>query len=149
MPLQGTLQVTMLHSYEDWMGGFWPFLDTKADFELAAAFSKLFWPDFIEVDGCVLLAEHYDRTSFQAWVEELNGEPQTLEAVINETHVYDLFNNSVGRTPAPAIFEWLGQVLLKTWACCLRECFPSKRFEFRYATEPYEYGPTLTFWHVE
>jgi hypothetical protein len=40
---------------------FWEFLcDKKAGPEMAIAYSTVFWPEFVEVDGFVLIKENYD-----------------------------------------------------------------------------------------
>lgn len=126
--------------------GVWDYLNGRADFSLAAAFSKLFYPEFIVVDGCVLLAEHYDPLNFQEWKNKLNGDGKRIESIINHVHVHDLFLRANDRTSDPSIYEVIGTTMKKCWRCALSEAFPQKKFKITYGTEPDEYGPTLTFY---
>ncbi len=124
----------------------WDYINYRGDFELAAAFCKLFWPDFIEVEGCILLAAHYDPKSFEQWKQKFEGDCEQIELMMNHTHVYDLFLNCESSHLDRTVFEIIGQTLLKCWLHALREAFPDKQFKFTYATEPEEYGPTLSFY---
>src|SRR5437588_5460345 len=74
--------------------GLWGYLSMRADFDLVAAFSKLFWPDFVEVEGCILLAEAYSPTSFERWRASLHNDRQAIEVTMNETPLEVLFMNS-------------------------------------------------------
>ncbi len=125
----------------------WNYLTYRADLEMAVAFSKLFWPDFIEVDGCVLLAEHYSSANFQSWKERYAGEMHRIEAVINHAHVYDLFGNSPADVEYPdELPRYLAEVLAACWRCSLQHAFPARAF----VVEVYEgYGPEVTFYQVE
>src|SRR5438876_9730226 len=77
---------------ESWMPNFdiWDYLNLRADYDLAVAFSKLFWPDFIEVDGCILLATSYSPENFAHWKESLKGDKRAIETMLNHTHIWDL-----------------------------------------------------------
>jgi hypothetical protein len=129
-------------------GKFWDYLAAHGTYELAAAFSRLFWPEFVEVEGCVLLAEKYDAQNFVQWQHQLAGDRHQLEAVINHLHVYDLFPNDPGDHLDQAVLEDISQTLLRCWQAALHEAFPGKRFAFTYRTKPEEYGPTLSFHQV-
>ena len=67
--------------------------------------------------------------------------------MLNQVDVYDLLINSE-REVGLEVYEYLGQVLVKIWNCVLLAAFPTKRFEFSYAREPDEYGPTVNFWQA-
>jgi len=146
--------LTMLHGYKKMKSELgkpdlriWEYLNYKADFELAFVFSKLFWPDFMQVDGCILLVEQYDPKSFEMWKQKFNGDCKKIESIINHIHIYDLFLNCETEGFDITLLENLGQILLKCWGCALRELFPDKQFHFQYSTEPEEYGPTISFYH--
>jgi hypothetical protein len=124
----------------------WDFLNYNADVELAAAFASLFWPQFVEVDGFVLLAVHYSPESLGRWRERYPSDRRAIESAINEVYVYDLFRHRDRDDVPLAVHEFVGQVLRRTWACALDSTFPSRRFEFSYRSEPEALGPTLTFW---
>jgi hypothetical protein len=142
-----------LRSFQQWKANWgnpnlsiWDYINNQGNPELAVAFSKLFWPDFVEVRGCVLLAEHFKPTDFENWRRHFKEDRRQIEAAINEVHIYDLFTNSPPEEVAFQVYEYLAQVLQKSWNCALRDAYPSRAFEFDYRTEPEEYGPTLAFW---
>jgi hypothetical protein len=125
--------------------GFWDYLNAKGNFEMAVAFAKLFWPDFVEVEGHIFLSEMYEEAQFREWQKALQ-EVSRVEAVVNHLHIYDLFlNNDASAALELELLEYLAQVLLKCWAYALNEQFPDKYFEFTYASEPEEYGPVISF----
>ncbi len=80
----------------------------------------------------------------QHWHDELKGDNRALEALINHLHVYDLFSND-GENDLET-YEYLGEVLVECWTCALKTKFPNLEFTVDYATEPEEYGPTITFY---
>lgn len=148
------IQPAMLRSFEDWSkelspGGFWGVLQIAGGVELAAAFSKLFWPDFIEVGGCVVLAEQYNPQSFDAWRAQFGEDRSRTEEMVNHVHMYDLFPNDSNPDADQGVAAYLASVLIRCWAAALREAFPDRDFEFSLATEPDDYGPTVTFWQRE
>jgi hypothetical protein len=58
----------------------WDLLGAKGGAELAVAFSSLFWPEFVEVEGCVLLRERYSPSNFEDWWKGLSGDRSRIEA---------------------------------------------------------------------
>jgi hypothetical protein len=123
----------------------WDLLGAKSGADLAVAFSSLFWPEFVEVEGCVLLRERYSPSQFQDWWKELGGDRSTVEGVVNHVHLWDLFDLDEEAVPDKAIRD-LAQVLASTWRCALQHRFPRKAFEVRLILDdPDEYGPTITF----
>jgi len=167
------LDTSLLPFYKEWKSvhfepeyRIWNYLDAKANLDLAAAFSTLFWPDFVEVGGCIFLAERFSAwTGLPEDFSKLSREERrSYEALVNHVHIYDLFStkSTIRIEPpegGPIIFrdaiyslelkEYLAQVLQVCWKHALMEAYPNRKFEFSYATEPDEYGPTITFWQLE
>jgi hypothetical protein len=149
------LDPTKLRDFDKWRTDWgkpdftlWNYVNYRSDPELAVAFATLFWPKVVDVDGCILLAEHYNPHNFAHWKVQLAGNCQEIERVINHVHVYDLFTHSGTSGTALEALEYLAQVLMRCWECNLRETFPNRRFVLAYATEPEEYGPTITFFQA-
>lgn len=147
------LDLAKLRDFEKWRADWgkpdftlWDYINYRSDPELAVAFATLFWPRFVEVDGCILLAEHYDPHNFTQWKAQFAGNCQDIERMVNHVHVYDLFANSGASGTAIEALNYLAQTLMRCWDCDLRATFPSRRFVFEYATEPEEYGPTITIY---
>jgi len=119
-------------------------LKQDGNLDLAVAFAQLFWPTFTEIDGCILRKEQYDPDSFQSWMHSTNGDRRQIESVLNHLHIYDLFQND--REYSLEVYEYVAEILRRTWRAALSEQFPDRRFIFHYATEPDDYGPTIYFW---
>src|SRR5690242_1190213 len=119
--------------HSSWIEDFdyWDYLNLRGDADLAAAFSKLFWPDFVEVEGCVLLARHYNPENFEHWMQNLEGNRRAVESQVNHTHIADLFLNNHPASDFPReLWDYLGTILLIMWKHALQDAFPDKRFIF-------------------
>ena len=149
------LNPALLPDYQAWQHAqtheftLWNYLDVRGDYELAAAFSKLFCPDFVEVDGYVFLAEQFDHANFEQWRQQFADDRKSVEAVINHVHIDDLFNNGSRADYQPELVEYLGRVLVVCWRRALQELFPPRQFTFECSAQPDEAGPTITFFQAE
>jgi len=109
--------------------------------EEALLYSKLFWPDMVDVDGHVFLAENYNRDYFDKVVSEYGV--SKAEETINTTYLYNLvggkdeFENEV--------WEALGNVLCETWKHRAQYLFPERSFavEFAWYSDHDDPGVTL------
>jgi hypothetical protein len=110
----------------------------------AIAYADLFWPRFVEHDRCVLLADRLDSATFQRWMASTNGDRRAVEAVLNHTHVADLFRPD-GIEPTREQVVHLGRVLRDMWAAKLARDFPGRRFV---VTFPEDGCPALVDYEV-
>ena len=84
---------------------------------------KVVWPDLVEVEGFVLLSEHYDPAYFERIRREMGAE--NVEQTINLAYLPNL----VGPVDAPdAEWEMLGSLLCETWIWRARSMFPGREF---------------------
>ena len=98
--------------------------------EEALVYSKLIWPDLIEVDGFVFLSEYYHKEYFDEVLA--NYGPGSLEETINTVYL----DNVVGAGPidyADQVWEALGGVLCETWKQRALSQFPQMLFETEFA----------------
>ncbi|WP_189089804.1 hypothetical protein [Deinococcus ruber] len=112
--------------------------------DLSVAFAQLFWPTFMEIDGCVLRKERYSPDNFQSWMQSTNRDRRQVESLLNHLHVYDLFRDD--KEYSLEVYEYVAKILCRTWQVALSEQFPDKQFIFHYVTEPDDYGPIIYFW---
>jgi hypothetical protein len=110
--------------------------------------AQLFWPDFIEANGCIFAA-------FQCWAgapEEMPDGKSETECFINHTHILDEFGNkatSENCTPYSATIDVieptynemhpdfiaaceLGLKIARMWAMKLKLDFPQDQFRVYY-----------------
>ena len=111
--------------------------------EQALAYSDLFWPEFVEHEGCVFMERAAD--SFRGWSEPL-GDPSKVEAMLNHRQVCDLFEWESSHN----MMIGLGRVLRDAWTLKLARDFPERRFAVELYDTPSE-NPTdyqITFYQV-
>jgi hypothetical protein len=125
---------------------YWNYLAMRAELDVAAVLSKLLFPDLVEVQNCILLAEQFDPATFATWQQQFPGEEAKIEAVMNHVHVYDLFLNAPQQHYPLELYEYLARVLLQCWRQTVEAQFPDRTFVFELTSEPEDYGPTLTFY---
>jgi hypothetical protein len=104
--------------------------------EHAIAYGELFWPEFVEFDGCVFFggysAESY-RESYQGFMEQTCSNKQAVEKVMNHRHILDLF--CCPREPTREQVVYLGRLLKEMWSAKLQRDFPNKRFVVSFSEE--------------
>ena len=110
-------------------------------------YSKLFWPELIEVDGFVLLAMNYDREYFDEVITNYGAE--NVEGHINLSYLQYLVG--VGEYDCDdEIWELLGQTLCETWKQRAQYLFPQKSFVTEFAWYSDDIGdPGVTLYQTK
>lgn len=115
--------------------------------DTAVAAAKLFWPDFVEHDGCVFHAFRFSLQNYKTWQEKFEGNASEIERMVNHVHLaQDLFSDFEDMAYHNVLF--LGQVLLKTWKHALETQFPGQVFEVQGEKDPDFEDFVITFWQV-
>lgn len=119
------IESTSLWNYNNYMGSV----------QLAYSYASLFWPDFVEVNGALILAEHYTPENFQHWLEYWEGDLTGVEKMINDVHLEDLFmNNKIDDELDDRVWNTVMEVLEAMWKACVRTRFPNDTI----VVEPFE-----------
>lgn len=95
--------------------------------EVAIAFTKLFWPDFVEHDGGVFLSEAFDIKIYEQWKAEFDRDIQSIEKVINHQHIDDILPGADNVSIDNLIY--LGEALAQMWESRLNSAFPNRKFK--------------------
>jgi len=103
---------------------------------LALMYSRLFWPEFAEIDGMIFLKEDVEndeqvgdvREAFQHYGQNR----QQTEKSFNRIDVPHLFGARIGDTTDEEDL-WLATRLAEMWRCRLRELYPDRRFSVEVA----------------
>lgn len=111
-------------------------LSCVGSFVHAIAYGELFWPDFVEHDGCVFFAG-FSEASYCGFMEQAKGNKKAVEAVMNHRHVLDLFPSDYANVTKDQMV-YLGRLLREIWETKLRRDFPQKTFVVSFAEEPAE-----------
>ncbi|MGW0668438.1 hypothetical protein [Streptomyces sp. NPDC002746] len=109
------------------------------------ALSRVFLPQFVEVEGCVLWDRSYDPANFRQWHGQLNGDVASIEATLNQFRLWmyiDIDDDAESQSNALA----LAQDIAEAWRRSLKESFPRGVFDVR-ATDTVD-GPVVSFTRV-
>jgi len=121
-------------------------LGCRGDFQLAIAFSRLFWPEFVEHDGCVLSAG-FSLATYNDFLSACKGDRAAVEAVMNHQHILDLFCHAAS-TATAAQLVYIGRILRDIFQVKLKNDFPTRTFLVSFDDGPFadlvEYQ--VTFW---
>lgn len=99
-------------------------LEWIGEYTHAIAYLTLFWPEFIEYEGCVFIGREPPET-YQEWKEKFKGNVKSIEEMLNHHHLFDVFGLKQG-TPEQILF--LGRKLKELWFLKLTRDYPDKKF---------------------
>lgn len=126
-------------------------LQAMGTFNLAVAFTSLFWPEFTEHQNSVFIApfEEGHIENYERGLIATEGNVTSVEATLNHQHILDIFPNAETE-PSREQVLFLGKVLKEMWGAKLKQDFPSRKFVVSF---PEDYSDNLidyeiTFWEV-
>jgi hypothetical protein len=96
--------------------------------EQALAYSKLFWPAFVEYDDCVFLSLDLDK--YHSWMAQFDNDKTGTESMLNHRHIGDMFE--AGESTPHELLIRLGCILKQCWTAKLRADFPQRRFDVHF-----------------
>ena len=103
--------------------------------------------EFEEYRGCLIRRAVFDANSVDTWLAQTNGDVAAVETVVNHVHLYDLVN--VYDDSQLGELEALAGRLAEVWRGLLMARYPDRALEVAVASEPDEYGPTLSVRQVQ
>lgn len=121
-------------------------IECVGNYELAAGYSLIFWPNFVRFEGYVL-RDGFSIESLRGFEEMTKGNRLAIEAVMNHVHIADIHCNA---EPTEIQLRYLGRVMKDIWEAKLGRDFPDLRLEVVFNDDPglaldeYE----LTFWQT-
>jgi hypothetical protein len=111
-------------------------LSCVGSYNHAIAYGELFWPDFVEHEGCVFLAG-FSEDSYRGFMDQTKGNKKAVEAVMNHRHILDLFPADYSTASKDQI-AYLGRLLREIWETKLRRDFPARKFVVSFPEESLE-----------
>jgi hypothetical protein len=97
----------------------------------ALLFTRLFWPEFVEIDGMVFLKEiiedDEDRRRLTDAFKRYDGDRRKTEESFNFVEVPQLFGKRIGDLE-DGDYRWLAERLAEMWRARLQLLFPDRRF---------------------
>ena len=114
---------------KEWNGGrgigLLAWIGCVGNIERAIAYGELFWPEFVEFDGCILLAG-FSEESYQGFMSQTCGDRRAVEEVMNHRHILDFFSGSEQEPTQPQVV-YLGRLLREMWTVKLQSEFPNRQ----------------------
>ncbi|SCM83042.1 conserved hypothetical protein [uncultured Sporomusa sp.] len=105
----------------------WNYVNLKSDLQTALGFAKLYYPEIVELDGCILLKDKFSKELYELWKDECKGEKTCIEKMMNLYQLRDFFHRN---TPDDGNLESqikvLGDVLTLFWSMSFRNRFPGR-----------------------
>lgn len=131
------VNVNLLEEYNDFEKanpGNWDiasYLNVKYDMNAAIAFSKLFFPNFVLIEDCVILEFRYDEAIFRQWVEKFDRDVTNIEYICNSYDIMDFFLNNVSTDESNEIYnqriDEFANILKTTWEINCKALFPERK----------------------
>ncbi|WP_329219796.1 hypothetical protein OG352_24470 [Streptomyces sp. NBC_01485] len=94
------------------------YVKRNGDLALLVAFSRIFWPRFIEVRSCILWDRAYEESNFNLWQESLSGDTQRIEATLNQLRVWQIVESDDMDEDRRAL-EFIAARIAKAWRAAL------------------------------
>ncbi|WP_374718763.1 hypothetical protein [Parageobacillus toebii] len=105
----------------------WDYVNVKSDLKTALAFAKFFYPDVLEVEGCLILKDKFSREIFELWKEDCQNDKVCIEKMMNLYQVRDFFHINVDeKEDIEEQIKVLGNVLKVFWTLSLKDRFPER-----------------------
>ena len=86
------------------------------------AVASLLWPEVIQHEGGLFLADSFTVPSFEAWFRRPAGDLTAVERVMNHRHMRDLLR-SLDDAPWPILVS-AGALLRSCWEARLKQLYP-------------------------
>ncbi|MFJ4780669.1 hypothetical protein [Streptomyces sp. NPDC088762] len=145
LPMDDPMEYPGIKSWADEWGGGVDYVDyvkSNGDLAMLVALSRLLWPRFVEVQGCVLWDRAYEEPNFELWHDSLSGDTRKIEATLNQLRVWQIVESEDVEEDWQAL-KFAADCIVKTWRAALRAEFPERNFDVRVIDS--EDGPIVTF----
>lgn len=115
---------------------------SSAGLQRAAA---LLWPDWVEVEGCILRRDVADVDNVRRWLSSDGGSPQRTEWALNHVHLYDEVEEG-WEEPQELLDQRLQEVaerIAAAWRAALAATFPARPCHVEVVAPEEDHGPTV------
>jgi hypothetical protein len=124
------------------------FVAEQKAFSYVVAAAWLFCPETVEYRGCLFLQDRFDQAKVDTWLGHLTGSQADVEAMVNQTKLYDVFANS-DLDDHEEDLETLAFAVGECWQGVLATRYPERGVIVEVSgEEDGSYGPVVTFWTI-
>jgi len=143
-------EYSKLKKYNTWKNSFvnkvenpfWNYIADNINAEDVYILIDIIKPEFIEHKNLIFFKNRFSVDNFNEWMKHTNGDILSVQSVINEIHIYDIFP-SEGTEVDDAVFAKIGLFLRDCWDNELKKLYPDKNIIVEYSNTESDYGPTL------
>ena len=106
----------------------WSYANMKADIETALGLAKFFYPEIVEIDGCIFIKDNFTHENYNQWKKACKNNKMDLEKAINSYEIKDFFhiNSDYEDKYINEQIKALGNILKKFWTLSFKERFPCR-----------------------
>ena len=111
--------------------------------DLALAFGRLFWPTFVERQGCVLIEHRAEEAALAEAFERSDGDHRAVEELLNRVALREEMPIEDSEIEDETLME-VGEIMRRAWTAALAEQFPGREFVIELLDSEEDWnGPTL------
>lgn len=98
----------------------------------ALMYARLFWPDFVELDGMVfrqeVMADDLDYANARRMLSDVGGDREQLEKILNLTEIPSAIFSKAVLESTDEEDRMLAKYLCEMWSARLAQVFPDRSF---------------------
>lgn len=130
-------------SVEDWIAH-------VGTIEVALAYTRFFWPPFVQVEDMVFLEAGYKLQSLEDWKVAVGENPADIERHLNHTGLAEMFANpEIQQQLQPEQLHYFGQTLQTLWSLKLQQEFPQRQYKVQMGEGTSVEDYFITFYRTE
>jgi len=99
------------------------FAELNAKAQEVFKYAAVLYPEFILVEGNVVLSDHYTEDNWSKWREKLN--PKDTANIVNHVHIEDYLSSDY--QGVQKIEDGLGDLLAFFWQLAVNHQYPNKK----------------------
>jgi hypothetical protein len=126
----------------------WGYATANLTPDLLIAVSKLFWPDFILYEDCILWAHRFSKENFLAWKAKLHDDLSAVEKLYNHEHLGEGLLQHLPEPLSDQNILYLKDTLVQIWGAALRSNFPDRKIEIEAEFQEDSGDYVITFWQT-
>lgn len=108
-----------------------------------AEVSRLLDIEMTEYRGCFIRKSAFSADNVDQWLQSTSSDVATVESIVNHVHLYDEVDDTYDDAQM-ADLDNVGRRVARIWRDLLSVRYPGQAFTVTFATEPDEYGPTIS-----
>jgi hypothetical protein len=105
----------------------WEEIHDHGDADLALAFARLFWPTFVERQGCVVIEHRAEGAAIAEAFDRSGGDPRAVEERLNRVALREQMPIEDSEIEDETFLE-VAQIMQRSWRAALAEQFPGREF---------------------